>query len=257
MNIKIIVATHKAYAMPGDDMYIPMHVGVAGKEDIGYSGDDTGDNISYKNPYYCELTGLYWAYRNLKCDYIGLVHYRRYFANRNLLARFGHRRLRAVADRKYIENILSKYDAILPKRRHYVIEDIYDHYVHTHYPEPLDETRKIIIKNYPEYLDAFDRVMKRRSAHMYNMYIMKKNLSDRYCKWVFDILNELEPRVDISEYNAFQARVYGRISELLLNVWVEHNRINYKELPIVYIEKVHWLRKIRKFLRSKFFNIKY
>ena len=81
MDIKILVATHKKYWMPEDDVYLPIHVGREGKADLGYVGDNTGDNISEKNANYCELTGLYWAWKNLKCDYIGLCHYRRYFAH--------------------------------------------------------------------------------------------------------------------------------------------------------------------------------
>lgn len=80
--IKIVVATHKKYRMPEDGCYLPLQVGKAGKEALGYQGDDTGDNISEKNPYYCELTGLYWAWKNLDAEYIGLVHYRRYFASK-------------------------------------------------------------------------------------------------------------------------------------------------------------------------------
>ena len=71
MDIKILVAAHKKYWMPDDDVYLPIHVGREGKEDLGYLGDNTGDNISSKNANYCELTGLYWAWKNLKCDYIG------------------------------------------------------------------------------------------------------------------------------------------------------------------------------------------
>lgn len=78
-NIKIIVATHKKYKMPVDEIYLPMHVGADGKESLGYIKDNSGDNISYKNPYFCELTGLYWAWKNINADYIGLVHYRRHF----------------------------------------------------------------------------------------------------------------------------------------------------------------------------------
>ena len=73
MDIKIIVATHKKYWMPSDDIYLPVHVGKKGKTDLGYQGDDTGDNISDKNTNYCELTGLYWAWKNLKADYKGLI----------------------------------------------------------------------------------------------------------------------------------------------------------------------------------------
>ena len=79
MDIKVIVAAHKPYRMPQDSMYLPLHVGRAlADHNLGWQGDNTGDNISLKNPYYCELTGLYWAWKNLKADAIGLVHYRRF-----------------------------------------------------------------------------------------------------------------------------------------------------------------------------------
>ena len=69
MNIKVIVAVHKPYWMPIDGCYLPLHVGKEGKNDIGFVGDNTGDNISSKNANYCELTGLYWAWKNLQADY--------------------------------------------------------------------------------------------------------------------------------------------------------------------------------------------
>lgn len=49
MNITIIVASHQAYRMPDEPIYLPLHVGRAGKPDLGFIGDDTGDNISNKN----------------------------------------------------------------------------------------------------------------------------------------------------------------------------------------------------------------
>ena len=79
-DIKIIVATHKKYEMPQNKIYLPVQVGAEGKEDLGYVKDNTGENISIKNPYFCELTGLYWAWKNLKHSYIGLAHYRRHFS---------------------------------------------------------------------------------------------------------------------------------------------------------------------------------
>ena len=65
-SIKIIVAAHKKYQMPNDKMYIPVQVGTEGKEKIErYQPDNVGENISKKNPYFCELTGLYWAWKNM------------------------------------------------------------------------------------------------------------------------------------------------------------------------------------------------
>ena len=88
MNIKILVVTHKKYWMPKIEMYLPIQVGLINKNDLGYLKDNTGDNISYKNPNYCELTAMYWAWKNIDVDYIGICHYRRYFTNKNKLKRF-------------------------------------------------------------------------------------------------------------------------------------------------------------------------
>lgn len=257
MNIKIIVATHMDYRMPEDTMYLPLHVGKNGSVATDIPGDDTGENISSKNYCYCELTGLYWAYKNLDCDYLGLAHYRRHFSDKTIFGRYFGDRFKAVVGHEKVEAILENHDAILPRKMNYVIESIYDHYIHTHYPEPLEETRRILTEFYPEYVDTYDEVMKKRSAHMFNMFIMKKKDSDKYCQWLFSILEELEGRVDISWYNPFQARVYGRVSELLLNVWIKGNNLSVKSLPVVYIEDVHWFKKIKKFLISKFLNRKY
>ena len=83
MEIKVIIAAHKQYLMPDKECYLPVQVGRALHPDVGYIPDNTGDNISEKNPYYCELTGLYWAWKNLPADVIGLVHYRRYMGKKN------------------------------------------------------------------------------------------------------------------------------------------------------------------------------
>ncbi|EHR1327904.1 DUF4422 domain-containing protein [Clostridium perfringens] len=257
MDVKVLVATHKKYEMPKDDVYIPIHVGKEGKQDIGYIGDNTGENISYKNSYFCELTGLYWGIKNLECDYIGLVHYRRHFADDNIAFKMAKDKFNHILTKEKMENILAKYDAILPKKRKYYIETLYSHYSHTHYSIHLDETRDIIKKYYPDYLDVYDKVMNSRSAHMFNMFIMKRELADEYCEWLFFILNELEKRIDATQYDAFQARLFGRVSERLLNVWIEKNNIKYKEVPHMHMEKINWAKKGSSFLKAKFRGNKY
>ena len=253
MNIKIIVATHKQYEMPKDEIYFPLHVGAYGKEKIFFTGDNTGDNISKLNPFYCELTGLYWAWKNLEYDYLGLVHYRRYFKGKTK----GNNKFEKVITKQELEELLKQTDIILPKKRHYFIETLYSHYGHTHYIKDLENTRKIIEQKYPSYISSFDTVMNRKFAHMFNMFVMKKDLIDNYCEFIFDVLFELEKQTDILKYSKYQARVYGYISELLLDVWIEKNKLSYKEVPVINMEKINWSKKIKNFLQAKFFGKKY
>ena len=256
-NVTVIVAAHKKYQMPEDKMYMPVHVGSKGKDSIGYQRDDEGDNISEKNPFFCELTGLFWAWKNLKSDYIGLVHYRRYFSEYNKKMKKEEEKFKHVLSYDEAEKILENTDVILPKKRKYYIENLYDHYKHTMYIEPLDITRNIIKEKYPKYLDEFDKIHKRTSAHMFNMFIMKKDVLDGYCKWLFDILFELEKRVDVSKYDTFHARFYGRISELLLDVYINTNNIKYKEVKVIDMQKINWWKKGTSFLKAKFLGEKY
>ncbi len=256
-DIKVVVATHKKYLMPDDVMYLPLQVGSKGKDKLGFATDDVGDNISEKNPYFCELTGLYWAWKNLDSEYIGLCHYRRYFTLLKCHKKEISARINSVAKLDDINKILEKTDIILPKKRNYYIENLYSHYKHTMYIEPLDEVGKIIEERYSNYLPEFNKLKKRTSAHMFNMFIMKKNILNDYCNWLFDILFELENRTDITKYDAFHARFFGRVSELLLDVWINTNNLHYEEINVVDIEKVNWLKKGTAFLLAKFTNKKY
>lgn len=250
MDIKILVATHKAYWMPEDDVYMPVHVGREGKQDLGFTGDNTGDNISLKNANYCELTGLYWAWKNLQCDYIGLCHYRRYFADGHHGSDLDAKKT-AIFHRADYEKLLQSYDVILPKKRNYYIETVRSQYEHAHNKRDLDEVERIIAEHYQEYSDAFAKVMGRTKLHILNMFVMKKELFDEYCSWLFDILFELEKRIDISSYNQYEARVFGFLSERLFNVWLEKKQLKVAEAYVVFLEKINWLDKGWKFLMRK------
>lgn len=253
-KIKVVIATHKKYNMPSDKMYLPLQVGAEGKNDLGYEKDNTKDNISLKNPYFCELTGLYWAWKNLKEDYIGLAHYRRHFASKKINKKD---LFNSVLTKEEASKLLNNTDIIVPKKRNYYIENLYSHYEHTMYIEPLDITGQILQERYPEYMLEFDKLKTRRSAHMFNMFIMKKDKLDEYCTWLFDILFELEKRVDNSKYDSFHARFYGRVSELLLDVWLNTKGYSYKEVKVISMEKVNWWKKGTSFLKAKFKGKKY
>ncbi len=253
MNIKILVATHKDYFMPDDDMYLPVRVGNAlAKNDFGFQGDDIGENISVKNPYFCELTALYWAWKNLKADYVGLAHYRRHFSLKKNGTNW-----ESVLTQKQAEHLCQHYDVILPTKRRYWVETIESHYKHTHDISHLKITRDILQNTCPDYVLAYDKVLKRSSAHMFNMFIMKKTLADEYCAWLFDILFQLEKRVDLTGIDAFQARLFGRVSEFLLDVWIEKNHLKSKDINFVPIGPYNFWRKVHLFLKAKLFGKKY
>ena len=253
-NIMLLVATHKVYWMPEDDLYLPVHAGKINKESIGYIGDDTGDNISLKNRNYCELSCMYWAWKNLdkNVSHVGLAHYRRHFSIKNKFQILLGSKKDMVLTKNQAKKLVAEYDLILPKKRNYFIETNQSHYNHAHNEKDLLKTREIILSDFPEYINAFDTVMERTSAHMFNMFIMKRELFNNYCSWLFFILEKLEKQIDISKYNNYESRVFGYISELLMDVYVEQNNLSYKEISFMFMDKQNWFKKISDFLKRKF-----
>ncbi len=261
---QIIIACHKKCRIPHDNVYLPLHVGSAGKESIGFTRDDSGDNISEKNPVYSELTGLYWAWKNMDCEHIGLAHYRRFFTLRSRAYRRGRHPLDCVLSSRQVKHLLSGYKIILPKKRDYYIENLYSHYAHTFDGSHLKIAGQVISEICPEYKDAFNIVMGMTSGYMFNMFIMSKPLCDEYCSWLFPILFELEKRIDTSVLTDFEKRFAGRVSERLFNVWLIHHikkgiikSKDIKEIPWFYIGRVDWKKKITSFVGAKFFDKKY
>jgi hypothetical protein len=249
VNIKILVAAHKEFPMPKDKgIYLPVLVGAVKnyKAGIDYQRDDEGENISVKNPNYNELTAIYWAWKNLDADAIGLVHYRRLFSKGK------KRNLESVLNKEDVEQLLEKAEVIVPKKRKYFIETIYSHYIHSHHKDPLDVTRKVIQQYYPEYLNAFDELMNQRSAHMFNMFIMKQQRFKEYSQWLFDVLFKVEERIDISNFSVQEARVFGYISEILLDVWIKTNDIKYIENSWIQVGNRKLFSKGFNFLKRKF-----
>lgn len=247
MKIQLYIAMHKPYRTPKDSMYVPLQVGAAQHEHFLSMRDDGGkDQISERNGTFCELTGLYWMRRNADADAVGLAHYRRHFALRK-----GKDAWNSVLTQAQAESLLDGYDAVLPKKRHYVIETNWSQYAHAHYEKDLITTREVLSRLYPDYVPAFDATMKRRSGHRFNMMIMRRERFEQYCDWLFSILFELERRIDVSDYDAYNRRVFGFIGERLLDVWVETVGIHYCEIPVIDMEPVNWMKKGGAFVMRK------
>ena len=242
-DIKIVVATHKKYYMPTDDMYVPIHVGSMGKPSLGYQRDDEGENISAKNDDYCELTALYWVWKNMKADYVGLNHYRRYFGQKNGIKINGM----SVATKQYINALLESKKILVPRARNYYIETVYSQYIHAHRKSDLDDIGKIIAIKYPFYSNAFDELKNKSKVHLFNMFVMPWEYFDEYCTWLFDLLFTLEAQLQ----KDYEPRLFGYIGERLLDVWIKANKLDYKECDFVCLEKINWIKKSVLFLQRK------
>ncbi len=260
--------------MPQDPLYLPVQAGRALHAPLPYVGDDGGENISEKNRTFCELTCLYWAWKNLKeADAVGLCHYRRYLAGTGTGTGTGSRgkakehpaflnaegkdrafqkKAARILSAPEAEALLQTVPVLLPKKRNYYIETGYSQYVHAHHEEDLLATRSILEERCPEFTAAFDRTLSRTKGHRFNMFVMRRDLLERYCGWLFDILFALEERLDISGYSDYDRRVFGFVAERLLDVWLETEQIPYRELPVLHLESQHWLKKGTAFLKRKF-----
>lgn len=246
MKIQLYIAMHKPYRTPQDSVYVPLQVGAAQHEHFLPVRDDEGEHISSKNGTFCELTGLYAMRQIASADAVGLVHYRRHFALKK-----GKDVWESVLTGEQAQALLARYEAVLPKKRHYLIETNYDQYAHAHYEKDLVITREVLRELCPAYVAAFDATMKRRSGHRFNMMIMRRERFEQYCDWLFPILFELEKRIDISDYDAYNRRVFGFIGERLLDVWVETVGLDYAEIPVIDMEPVNWFKKGGAFVARK------
>lgn len=222
MPVKVFAITHKSFVVPSDPVYIPLQVGRALAEDLGYVGDHTGDHISEKNKSYCELTGMYWIWKNIRTsDYVGICHYRRYPVNDN----------NVIMNEVEYEEILKEYDLITTKKLALNFS-YYDGYAANHYRKDLDVTSDVIREKYPEYHDLFLKRVHQNHTYFGNIIITNKELFDRYSEWLFTILFEAERRIDLTDYDDYHKRVFGFISEFLLMIWVEYNQLKVYECKI-------------------------
>ncbi len=254
-NEIILVCVHKPYCLPDlPPVYQPIQVGNGPEINTAYLRDNTAKNITEKNKTFCELTALYWAWMNLDTEALGLCHYRRFFGSPVSMIRRIRKKNGPILAGSQIEMMLKGYDMILPVKRHYWIETRESQYEHAHHAQDLRCVEGILAERYPDYLPAWKWMLRTRSGHICNMFIMRRELADAYCKWLFDILFEAERRLDISSYSEKDKRVFGYLGERLLDVWIQKNNLRYTEVPVINLEKQHWLHKGASFLRRKLQN---
>lgn len=234
--MSIYIVTHKKFNQPKEPGYKSLLVGAYKGHVFGDVFDDEGDNISQKNANYCELTGLYWMWKNCKDDdIVGLTHYRRYFSNSYSKTK--------ILTYKDAEKYLKKNDIILPFIQHMPVS-IKEHYCEeSGLEKDLERIGKIIKDKYPEYYEDYNKFLDGQYTSFYNMFISKQEIFQDYCAWLFDILFELEKQVDYSDYNDYQKRIFGFLSERLLNVYVRHKKLKVAYVGVIHTEETQTLKK--------------
>jgi hypothetical protein len=226
--MKIYIVTHQQSDFPKENIYVPIQVGFS--DTFLETRDNTGINIAEKNATFCELTALYWIWKNDKESKVtGLVHYRRY-----LTKRWYSNSEKYFLSRQDIAKSLNKADIILPKKYRWRKPNVREYYsMADGRDSDYMHTRDVIRRLTPEYLDAFDQVSASHTASYCNMLICRKDLFDSYCGWLFYILFQLESETNLDGYTDMEKRIYGFLSEILLNVWVRKNKLKVAEFPIV------------------------
>lgn len=210
METKIFVMTHKKFEPPQDDTYIPLHVGRALGSDLGYWGDDTGDSISKLNPYYGELTGLYWLWKNYTdADIVGICHYRRYFVDER----------RKLMIKEQFEAALENAD-VITSNAVYMDFSYKEEYAKAHNVKDLLLAGEVIKKIYPEDYQVFCQIIQGKKKYYGNLCVMRKECFDSYCEWLFTIFFEMEKYIDVSGYDDYHKRLFGFLSEELLLVYI-------------------------------------
>lgn len=256
-KITIFVSCHKYFPIPRNSLLAPIQVGAALTETRfpSFLTDDIGDNISNKNRSYCELTAQYWAWKNYEANYYGFFHYRRFLYPRpdekrpyriegvptkNLLNRLGY------GD---FPQLICKYDMILPKGEDMHVP-VRTHYGDApyHHQRDLVLTEEIVREAYPMCADALERYLSGTEHFFGNIFIMRREVFQDYCVWLFPILAEFDRRADVSTYGSQERRVDGYLAERLLGIYSTWRR---NELKTLELPRVHFVPDQRERLQLK------
>lgn len=221
----IYVITHKKFKpVTTDGFYETLLVGADVNDVAEYAvKDNTGENISSKNAYFCELTGIYWLWKNVKDDIIGVCHYRRYFIKSAILNKNG------ILGQSEIKEYMGQADVILPRKRWFDGKNALDFYSKYHNIEDWNRMKSVVERICPDYMEDICWLEKQKKGYCYNMFIMTRELFNSYCEWLFSILFELEKITNIESYSKYNKRMYGFLSERMINIWIHHNRLKICE----------------------------
>lgn len=222
-KVKILVCCHKPD--PGirtEEPYLPVQLGKANHPelDLGFTGDDAGENISNRDGAWSELTGIYWGWKNLgDVDYLGVCHYRRYFD---------------IDFKKHpVEELLKGRDMVVAKKPKQLSKA--ERLKNLVYFTSLEDTYLFIDTILALYPEIEPMVIKyfcnSRESYSHNMFIARKELYDEYCAFMFPILFELEKRLKNCGYWRTK-RAMGYFGEWCLGLFIFWKGLKVRRIPV-------------------------
>lgn len=258
VSFRLYSVFHKAGIVPTVSYVIPIHAGAANStHKLPMLRDDTGNHISMLNTHFSELTACYWVWKNADrsgIDAWGLCHYRRYFSKDVYKLGFIKRGKYNYAytqqnvdsiinDDLYtrLQALLSNHDAVVQRPLFAHREKDTDYtigqaYAHAHNEEHWKLTLAIIRERYPEYTQSIAIFNNNIKMSYYNMMLAKWKVWDEYLEWLFTILFAVQKRIKIST-DPYQSRVFGFLSERLLNLYLLHHNLKLAYVTIALFEK--------------------
>lgn len=259
-KIKLFVCCHQPVQVPAHPLLVPIQVGAALADTHfpGFLHDDTGDNISAKNRSYCELTAQYWAWKNVEADYYGFFHYRRYLypdTQEKRPYRIQREPTSGQLDKlgfNRFADLIQQYDLIAPIGENMYIP-VQGHYANApyHHRKDLELVEQIVREQHSEMIKAMEEYLSGTVCYFGNIYIMKRQIFQDYCAWLFPILEEFDRRADVSGYSAQELRVNGYLAERLFGIYLTHVR---GELRTLELPRVHFISNKVDKQRQQFLN---
>ncbi|WEV75225.1 DUF4422 domain-containing protein [Bifidobacterium sp. ESL0800] len=259
-HIRLFVSAHKQAVFPDGASIIPIQVGAANTENLfpDTLHDNEGENISDKNPMYCELTAQYWAWKNAKADYYGFCHYRRYFD----FSGIHHEQndygeiIDDFIDKRTIEKYGLNDDSIAASVKGWDVitspindvrliggfSNLKEHWAADKHLriEDLEHMMEILCRRHPDYRQDASHVLNGHKAAFCNMFIMRKDIFFAYNEWLFPLLDEFTSTSDFSRADTQTLRTVGHLSERLLNIFLAHQQRIGKHWKIKTLQCVHF-----------------
>lgn len=232
-----------------------------------YAGDDTGDNISIKQPFYSELTVQYWAWKNQQADYYGLCHYRRFLSFSKKKLRTNERNMvsepilsiksikrHCLDDNDYMQKLITQYDAVVPEGADVnrlaspngglskTVRGLWEgHDGFLIKKQDLEFLTESISALYPQYLESALDYLDGTVHIGYNCYVLRKDFFLELCRFQFNVLADLECKIDAKSYKGNLKRVFGYMGEIMFGIYIHElerrKTVSIKKLKLVYFEE--------------------